>query len=164
MAGVEARPLPQLSFAVPDQTKRYIVVSLDFDAPYPSAPFLGPVLHWIQPNLVPSPSSGPDATTDADGGGGGGAAGAVVKLESKDAQEGKGFVANYLSPNPPPGSAPHRYGFYLYEQPGGFDAARWAPAAGAKLGHVARVRYSLDDWEREAGLGRVLAANYFTSN
>ncbi|KAM3546792.1 hypothetical protein ARSEF1564_000368, partial [Beauveria bassiana] len=42
-----------------------------------------------------------------------------------------GCIAQYLSPNPPPGSAPHRYGFYLYEQPPGFEATRWmAPAPG----------------------------------
>ncbi|KAJ3473433.1 hypothetical protein NLG97_g10310 [Lecanicillium saksenae] len=75
-----------------------------------------------------------------------------------------GFIANYASPNPPPGSSPHRYGFYLYEQPEGFDAGRWKPAGGGKMGNVARIRYSLDEWEKEAGLGPILAANYFTSN
>lgn len=125
---------------------RYIVVSMDFDAPYPSLPFFGPVLHWIQPNLVPSSSTSADGT---------------VRLEI---EQDAACIANYLSPNPPPGSAPHRYGFYLYAQPAGFETARWAPKDGEKMGNLVRIRYGLDEWEREAGLGPILAANYFTSN
>ncbi|EJP64528.1 protease inhibitor (Tfs1), putative [Beauveria bassiana ARSEF 2860] len=80
---------------------------------------------------------------------------------------GGGCIAEYLSPNPSPGSAPHRYGFYLYEQPPGFDATRWmAPAPGrqGEMGNWKRIRYGLDGWASKAGLGVIVAANYFTSN
>ncbi|KAH8710493.1 hypothetical protein HC256_007332 [Beauveria bassiana] len=63
--------------------------------------------------------------------------------------------------------APHRYGFYLYEQPPGFDATRWmAPASGrqGEMGNWKRIRYGLDGWASKAGLGAIVAANYFTSN
>lgn len=141
---LDAKALPKISFPVPDPSARYLVVSMDFDAPYPSWPFFGPVLHWIQPDVVPSSSS---AGADA--------------LEIGD---GAASIAKYLSPNPPPGSAPHRYGFYLFEQPPGFDAARWAAPEGGNMGNGKRIRYGLDEWAKKAGLGPILAANYFTSN
>lgn len=136
---------------MPDPSARYVIVSMDFDAPYPSWPFFGPVLRWIQANLVPASSSSPSpSSTEA----------VTLRVEERSA----GCIARYLSPNPPPGSAPHRYGFYLYEQPDGFDAARWAPDADGNMGNWTRIRFGLDEWAKEAGLGAILAANYFTSN
>ncbi|KAJ4148363.1 hypothetical protein LMH87_002838 [Akanthomyces muscarius] len=145
----EARALPEISFPVPNPSARYIIVSMDFDAPYPSWPFFGPVLHWVQANLVPISSSSAQE-------------GDFVTLGMEEGSVG--CIARYLSPNPPPGSTPHRYGFYLYEQPDGFDAARWAPDADGNMGNWTRIRFGLDEWEKEAGLGAMLAANYFTSN
>ncbi|OGM48223.1 putative protease inhibitor (Tfs1) [Aspergillus bombycis] len=76
----------------------------------------------------------------------------------------KPFVANYIGPAPPPGSSPHRYVFFLYEQPEEFDGKKYAPPDGQNLGNWHRMRYDLDAWEKEIGLGPVLAVNYFTSN
>jgi phosphatidylethanolamine-binding protein len=77
------------------------------------------------------------------------------------------FVTNYIPPAPPPGSAPHRYVFLLYEQPAGFDAAEFAPAQGGPGTEVPaykRMWFDLDAWEKKAGLGDVVAFNYFVSN
>ncbi|KAM3508894.1 hypothetical protein MY11210_006537 [Beauveria gryllotalpidicola] len=157
----EAKPLPQIRLPAgmspsPAPSARYVVVCMDFDAPYPILPFFGPVLHWIQADLVVVVSS---SSSDAAG---------VATLEVAEDGGGPGAcIAEYLSPNPPPGSAPHRYGFYLYEQPPGFDAARWmarAPGRQGKMGNWKRIRYGLDGWARKAGLGAIVAANYFTSN
>ncbi|KAM3439607.1 hypothetical protein MY4824_002599 [Beauveria thailandica] len=156
----EAKPLPQIRLPVgmsppPAPSARYVVVCMDFDAPYPALPCFGPVLHWIQADLVVASSSSDDA-----------AGVAATTLEVADGSSG-GRIAEYLSPNPPPGSAPHRYGFYLYEQPEGFDATQWmarAPGRQGKMGNCKRIRYGLDGWARKAGLGAIVAANYFTSN
>ena len=116
----------------------YLVVGLDLDAPFVSLPVLGPILHWVQSGLV---------------------AGADGVLEAKAP-----FTANYIGPAPPPGAAPHRYVFLLYEQPAGYDVAKYAPADGKKLGNAKRMFYRLENLEKEIKLGPVIAANYFKSN
>lgn len=137
----DAQEAPELTFDVPNPEGTYLVVSLDIDAPFPSFAVLGPILHWIQSGLKPAQKNGKLSLTATDP-----------------------FVADYIGPGPPPGSAPHRYCFFLYEQPAGFDAKAHAPPDGAKMGVWGRMRYSLDDWERQVNLGPILAANYFTSN
>ncbi|TVY71494.1 Carboxypeptidase Y inhibitor [Lachnellula suecica] len=134
----EAQTAPTISYAVPNPAATYMVVALDLDAPFPSFGALGPILHWIQPGY----KAGADnvLTTDVP------------------------FVANYIGPAPPPGSAPHRYTFFLFEQPEGFDGTKYAPAGGKPLGNMKRMRYDLDAWQKEIKLGEVLAVNYFLSN
>lgn len=101
---------------------------------------LGPVLHWIQPGFRVGSNDAGSLTSSAP------------------------FVCNYIGPAPPPPSSPHRYAFFLYEQPEGFDGAKYAPAGGKEVGVWGRVRYDLDSWAKEIGLGPVLACNYFKSN
>nr|POE93242.1 hypothetical protein CFP56_19254 [Quercus suber] len=96
---------------------------------------MSPILHWIQPGLTAG-SDGKLAVTDP-------------------------FVANWLPPAPPPRSGPHRYAFYLFKQPASFDGHKYAPANGQSLGLWPRIRYSLDDWAKKAGLSDPIAANYF---
>ncbi|KAM4064343.1 phosphatidylethanolamine-binding protein [Hirsutella rhossiliensis] len=134
----DAQKAPQLHFDVPDPNGTYLVMGLDIDAPFPSCTVLGPILHWIQPGLKSEKGSGPPG----------------LKAVGSS-------VVSYIGPGPPPGSAPHRYCFFLYEQPAGFDAAAHE---GVIVGNWARMRFSLDDWERKTQLGPILAANYFTSN
>ncbi|KAG8407769.1 hypothetical protein J3459_018363 [Metarhizium acridum] len=117
-----------------------MAVCLDLDAPHPSFPFLSPILHWIQPGLQAS---------DEDGEG-------VLKASEPS-------ISDYAPPGPPPGSPPHRYCF-LYEQPASCDGSNYAPGDGAKMGLWPRMPYSLDAWEKELGLGPIVATNFFTSN
>ena len=116
-----------------------MVVCLDLDAPTPSVGVLGPILHWIQPGFKVADSS--DTLTSSDP-----------------------FVANYIAPAPPPFSSPHRYTFFLFEQPDGFDGKKHAPADGKPLGNMSRMRYNLDAWAAKIGLGDPIAVNYFKSN
>jgi phosphatidylethanolamine-binding protein (PEBP) family uncharacterized protein len=136
---LDAQSPPELALQVPDPSKTYMVVALDIDAPFVSFDVLGPILHWIQPGLKSTTTSSSLAATEP-------------------------FVANYIGPAPPPGSGPHRYVFFLYEQPVGFDGKKYAPADGKNLSNWNRMRYSLDAWEKEAKLGPVVAVNYFKSN
>lgn len=134
----EAQSPPTLTYtATPGP---YIAIAIDLDAPFPSFDVLGPILHWVQPGL-----RGADASTG---------------LTASDVP----FVADYIGPAPPPGSAPHRYVFLLYAQPEGFDGAAFAPAGGKPLSLWLRMRFDLDVFEKKAGLGPVLAVNYFNSN
>lgn len=134
----DAQSPPQLSFTGLDSSKTYLVVSLDIDAPFPSFDVLGPILHWIQPGVKVTESGTLDTTAP--------------------------FVANYIGPAPPPGSSPHRYIFFLYEEPAGFDAKAHAPPNGQKLGNWNRMRYDFDAWAKKINLGSVVAFNYFNSN
>lgn len=134
----EAQKAPEISYAVSDTSATYLVVALDLDAPFPSFTALGPILHWIQPGFKAGPNN---------------------DLTSSDP-----FVANYIGPAPPPGSAPHRYTFFLFEQPAGFDSKKYAPAGGKPLSNWKRMRYDLDSFQRTAKLGEPIAANYFLSN
>lgn len=135
---LEAQDPPKLSFAGANPNTKYVVVSLDIDAPFPSFSVLGPILHWIQSDVTVTDSS---------------------SLEF-DAP----FVANYIGPAPPPGSAPHRYIFFLYEQPETFNLKDHAPADGKNLSNMSRMRYNLDAWAEEAKLGPLVAFNYFFCN
>ena len=138
MHETEAQETPSLTFKSTSNST-YIAICLDLDAPVPSFSILGPVLHWCQPGLKPDVSG----------------SGTLTSSEP--------FVANYAGPGPPPGSSPHRYVFLLYEQPAGFEVSKYAPAGGKGMGIRGRMRYDLGVFEREAGLGEVVAVNYFRS-
>ncbi|KAI1100466.1 putative protease inhibitor [Jackrogersella minutella] len=142
VAKADAQSEPELSFASLSPEKTYLVVGLDLDAPFPSFGVLGPVLHWIQPDLKAEPAEG---------------GGFVLKSTAP-------FVANYIGPAPPGISAPHRYTFFLYEQPEGFDGKKYAPPGGKDMGVGGRMRYDLDAWAKEIKLGPAMAVNYFKSN
>lgn len=136
---LDAQSPPELSLSEASATTTYLMVALDIDAPFPSCAVLGPILHWIQPGLTMEQGS------------------PTLKAETP-------FVANYIGPAPPPGSSPHRYVFMLYEQPASFDGAKYAPPNGQNLPNTRRMRYNLDSWAKEIGLGPLVAANYFKSN
>lgn len=110
-------------------------------------PMMSPILHWLQPNLVPKPLQN----------------GSFVLA----AEAGAPVVANWLAPAPPPGASPHRYLFLLYEQPYGFDVQRLRLALakeGKEVGMMKRVKWDLEVFVRENGLGAVVVANYFLCN
>ncbi|KAI1775493.1 putative protease inhibitor [Hypoxylon cercidicola] len=143
----DARAAPELSFASLSPDKPYIILCVDLDAPFPSFPVLGPVLHWLQP--------GAKATPIEVGGGGGGF--------SLKAAADEPFVANYAGPGPPPISSPHRYVFLVYEQPEGFDGKKLAPPDGKEMGIGPRVRFDVDKWVKESKVGLAVAVTYFNS-
>ena len=118
----------------------YIAIAIDIDAPYVSAPFLSPIVHWIQPTLNLKPNI---PTTNN-------------KLESET-----GPVVNWLTPIPPPFSGPHRYIVMLYQQPANFDITHWDAQFVEPVSIPKRIRWSLDDFIKQAGLKDMLAANYF---
>jgi len=74
------------------------------------------------------------------------------------------FIADYAGPGPPPGSAPHRYVFLLYNQPEALDVVELAAPGRKKMGMMPRIKYDLNAFVESVGLGPVVACNYFVSN
>lgn len=128
---------PTLSYSAPSSTGKYIAFEIDLDAPFPTLPFLGPILHWIQSDLVPSSS------------------GELVP------EGGAAPITPYGPPRPPPISSPHRYVFLLYEQPADWD--RLKLGVPEHWGIKERVKWNQGHFEKKAGLGHVVAGNYFKS-
>jgi len=132
----EARETPTLGWnGSPGQ--RYIIVSLDLDAPFPSFAPLSPVLHFLQAGFTADATSG--------------------NLSSSDP-----VIAFWAAPGPPPISSPHRYIFFVYEQPADFDAKVFSKPKG--FGISDRMRWDLSKFEKQAKLGPAVAATYFLSN
>jgi phosphatidylethanolamine-binding protein (PEBP) family uncharacterized protein len=134
----EAQETPTLVLPTASgRTQKYIVVCIDIDPPFPSWSALGPALHWLQDGLA----------VDAASGG---------SLASSDP-----VIAFWAAPGPPPISSPHRYMFFLYEQPADFDRKRFTKASG--YGIRDRMRWDLSKFEKQTNLGAPVAATYFLS-
>lgn len=126
--------------------KKYIVLSLDIDAPYPSFNVFSPILHWCQSGLRPvSQGYNPD----------------IYQFETTEK-----YIVDHIPPAPAPGSWPHRYLFLLYEEPAGFDVRVHAPRDGENgIGVWGQVRCDLEALEKKLGIeGAALAFNYYTCN
>ena len=74
------------------------------------------------------------------------------------------FISDYAGPGPPPGSAPHRYVFLLYDQPEALDPVKLAAPGRKKIGMMPRIKYDLNAFVEAVGLGPVVACNHFVSN
>ncbi|KAI1169615.1 PEBP-like protein [Nemania sp. FL0916] len=121
---------------------KYVVVSIDLDAPFPSFSFLSPILHGLGIDFVPG-------TPDADG---------FVPLTGSAE-----WLVPYRGPGPPKPSSAHRYVFLVFEQPKALDAAKARSSLGLaeEVGLTARMWWDEDGAEKKLGLGEVLAGNYF---
>ncbi|KAH0836009.1 protease inhibitor [Fonsecaea pedrosoi] len=143
----EAQGLPTLGWDTAGPDQKFVVLSLDLDAPFPSFAPLSPILHWLQTGLVIGGSSSADGVAPA----------AAGQLTSPDPA-----VAFWAGPGPPPISSPHRYVFLLYAQPPDFDARTFTKAGG--FGIRDRMRWDPSRFEKRAKLGTPVAATYFLSN
>ena len=127
--------MPVLSY--PGGAGTYFAISVDSDAPFASAPFLAPILHWVQPSLK---------------------AGANDILKSSEPN-----TTDWVKPNPPPFSGPHRYLFLLFKQPDHLDLKALSAKFPAPMRLMSRVRWDLDAFISEFSLGEPVAVNWFTS-
>jgi phosphatidylethanolamine-binding protein (PEBP) family uncharacterized protein len=141
-----AQQAPKISFPGATAGKKYIVINIDLDAPYISFPFLGPIIHWFRSDLSTT-SSASTASSPQDG---------VLESESTT-------LVPWGPPGPPPGAAPHRYVFCLYEQPQGLTPDM--VISGGELKSMSqRMRYDFAGFEKKSGVGKVVAGAFFTSN
>lgn len=140
MGLTEAQSAPSYSWSGAVAGKTYLALSLDLHAPFPSLPILGPILHGMQTGLTAS-SGSPQLGTDVSP------------------------IVRYVPPGPPPFSGPHRYVFLLYEEPADFDAKKFKPQGeGQEFPRLQRIRFDINGFVKEAGLGDVLAGGWFESN
>ncbi len=143
-----ATPTPTLSIAtsaLKSPGTKYIVVSIDPDAPFPSFPILGPALHGVHVDLTAG-AAGEDG---------------FAPLEGPTE-----WLVPYFGPGPPKPSAAHRYVFMVFEQPEGLDGAkiRKTLGLGETVGLAARIRWNEEAFEKKLGLGEVLAGNYYLTH
>jgi hypothetical protein len=125
----------------------YLAVAIDLDAPFPSAPILGPILHGIQTGLVP------EGDADADG---------FVTLKAEVDP-----IVHYIGPAPPPLSSPHRYIMLIWKQEGTVSVESIKKGLGWEkpISMTGRMWWDELKFEDVTGLKEVpIAGNYFTSN
>ncbi|KAK0726551.1 phosphatidylethanolamine-binding protein [Apiosordaria backusii] len=142
---------------------RFLITTLDLDAPFPSFPVLGPILHGMQADLALSTSfTGEDGVETEK---------QFVPLEHDTnfnrGKDDEGEVARYMGPSPPAWSEPHRYLCLMWQQPEGVTGDRireemgWGRRKDGKIGAWERVRFDQGRFEERFGLGEVVAGNYF---
>ncbi|KAI0814344.1 PEBP-like protein [Xylaria sp. FL0064] len=145
----QATPTPTLSIAASalksEPGTKYVLVSVDLDAPFPSWSFLGPILHGLHFDLVAG-APGEDGFAPLEG--------------------GSDWVVPWLPPGPPKPSSAHRYVFMLFEQPKELNAAKIKSslklAEEVKL--TSRLWWNEADAEKKLGLGESLAGTYFLTH
>ncbi|KAF4979170.1 hypothetical protein FZEAL_4543 [Fusarium zealandicum] len=115
----------------------YMAICVDLDAPYVTFPLLSPIVHWIQPGMQPNEAG-------------------ILEYPGS-------CVVDWLQPTPPPLSGPHRYVFILFEQPSTCDTSKLEQTFDKPVGVAKRVRWDMDQWVKEAGLGGMVAATWFNS-
>jgi phosphatidylethanolamine-binding protein (PEBP) family uncharacterized protein len=115
---------------------------IDLDAPFADVNrSYSPLLHWLQPSIPATLCTIPDNYTNPD----------------------VSAVAPYISPQPPSGSAPHRYVLLAFRQP---QRNSSMPIGFLEYYDpddvVTRFRFNVVSFIKEAGL-TLVAANWFTA-
>ncbi|EON63661.1 hypothetical protein W97_02889 [Coniosporium apollinis CBS 100218] len=130
--------------AIPSGTTGpYMIVMTDPDAPSPQNRSSSEILHWIQLDVALTVNLSPS---------GSGAAAFPYVLANTSAP-----LVPYAPPGPPAGSDPHRYIFFLWEQPEGFAL----PEGYTQFNATNRRLFNVSGFAAAAGLPEPLAANYF---
>lgn len=111
---------------------------VDPDASTPQNPTERFILHWLQPNMMPSNSTS-------------------MNFPGKPLMNTSAAAVPYARPMPPPTSDAHRYILYAFEQPSNFTV----PAAFSGYSAMNRTRFNLTEFISAANLGSPAAANYF---
>ncbi|EHA56951.1 hypothetical protein MGG_06844 [Pyricularia oryzae 70-15] len=140
--GNVARNQPQLAVdptkfrSLADYTGQYVVIMIDPDAPSPDNPIRRSILHWLASGI-----------TQTLGGGSGRISGQRSLTNSTPA------TVPYAAPGPPPSSSAHRYFFYIWQQPPGFQVP-------SSFNPNNRANFDIENFVRETNLGAPAAANY----
>ncbi|KAJ9636785.1 hypothetical protein H2201_003038 [Coniosporium apollinis] len=129
--------------AIPSGTTGpYMVVMTDPDAPSPQNRSSSEILHWIQLDISLTANASPSES---------GVAFPYVLANTSNP------LVPYAPPQPPAGSDPHRYIFFLWEQPEGFAL----PEGYTQFNATNRRLFNVSGFAAAAGLPEPLAANYF---
>ncbi|KAL2808608.1 phosphatidylethanolamine-binding protein [Aspergillus granulosus] len=128
----------------------YTLLAIDIDAPYFSWNVLSPIVHWIQTGFTIPPGEESQEAKQS---------GEDTELKSTDP-----VIVPWLPAGPPPGTAPHRYVFALYQQPPGASVPAPEKLKGVPKSRLGRMRFDVDGMVGQLGLGEVVAGNYFVCN
>ncbi|KAF2659299.1 PEBP-like protein [Lophiostoma macrostomum CBS 122681] len=147
LSKADTQPTPSFSISssAVQSNAKYIIISLDLDAPAPAiSGLLSPILHGIFSDL--NTQGDPDAN-------------GFVKLIA-DAPP----AAPYGPPKPPGFSSPHRYIFLIWEQPEGLTSGDIMSRLGVadNMSLWSRIKWDEGSCEKKLGLGKPLGGNYFT--
>jgi phosphatidylethanolamine-binding protein len=118
---------------------RFVIALVDPDAPTPEDPTVAQVRHFVGGDFIISSvqSSG------------------TARLTNLSAA-----LAEYVSPGPPDGSAPHRYTVLLYKQPLNFPQT--APSLiNSSTTVEAIINFNLSNFVEVTGLGEPIAGSFF---
>ncbi|KAJ3483643.1 hypothetical protein NLI96_g6172 [Meripilus lineatus] len=110
----------------------FVIASIDLDAPSPQAPTLSPIRHLLGGNFHPVP----------------GGQGIQDLVNSTVA------LTDWLQPTPPAGSDPHRYVFFLFNQPKGFNQQTLVDAT------TPITNFDLSQFSADVGLGDPIGGTF----
>lgn len=130
------------------QPATFLILMVDPDAPSPQNPSFSQILHWLQPGVRLSRSTGSISSPD----------GAPLAMLSASATETEALVP-YQGPQPP-SVAPHRYIIMLFRQEDE-DDFQLPDAYAGYAGGQNRTLFNASAFVEAAGLARPVAATYF---
>ncbi|GJE91792.1 PEBP-like protein [Phanerochaete sordida] len=122
--------------ALSQDTHKFVLAAVDPDAPYPQDPNVAQVRHILQGDLVLGPALGSQ----------------TYKLVNETPA-----LTDWIQPEPPADSPPHRYIFLLYQQPKGFDSQTFvAPNDSIP----AREYFNISQFAEEVGMGDPIGGSF----
>ncbi|KAJ5818945.1 hypothetical protein N7474_004536 [Penicillium riverlandense] len=140
----DTKTIPDIGHAGLHCGTRYLILFLDLDVMMPGAAIQTVVLHWYQSGLIVN-------CTDTDSRG--------HLVPSADSGGPSSPIAEYIGPQPPPGSH-HRYVYLLYVQPFKYRFPACFSHIPPKI-MAARAGFDVRRFMQAAGLDVPLAVNYF---
>lgn len=129
---------PALYKSIADYQGQYLILMVDPDAPSPDDPSRRFILHWLATNMAPNTP-------------------ARIPQTGRMLTNFTPAMVPYRGPGPPPTSSAHRYILYAFQQPDNFAI----PAAFRGFSDQNRTNFNLDNFIKDAGLGRPAAGEYF---
>ncbi|TRM70371.1 phosphatidylethanolamine-binding protein [Schizophyllum amplum] len=135
----QTKYMPQFSisnFTESDAEQTYVIIQIDPDAPTPQDPWASQIRHYMGTNYTA------DVEVESD---------LLLKNISVP-------IGDWVRPNPPAGSDPHRYIVLLYPQPENFTAESVAPFYNSSS---SILNFNLTEFTEATGLGMPVAGTYF---
>ncbi|EKM49647.1 uncharacterized protein PHACADRAFT_265212 [Phanerochaete carnosa HHB-10118-sp] len=113
-------------------SQRFVIATVDPDAPTPQDPTEAEIRHFLAGNFVRGATTGPGQ-----------------RLVNETVP-----LSGWLQPTPPAGSPAHRYVFLLFEQPGDFDSQTFVTT------NTSVSNFNISAFAQEVGLGNPIAGSF----
>ncbi|KIP01659.1 hypothetical protein PHLGIDRAFT_123158 [Phlebiopsis gigantea 11061_1 CR5-6] len=116
-----------------ERSQKFVVATVDPDAPTPQDPTEAQIRHFLAGNFVPGVNIGNGDES----------------LVNETAP-----LSGWLQPTPPAGSPAHRYVFLLFHQPANFDSQTFVTA------NTSISNFNISQFAKEVGLGSPIAGSF----